>query len=178
MATVFDLGLLKEFSNIFAWLLVFVVIFAVLGATNIFHSRGVNALIALAVTVLLSTTTGTTDVIRGLIPWFVIVAFFILFLIVLAKFAGIPAEKVVSSFPGTQWWIFTALIIGLIISLVAGGQFSRGDTTIDPQTGQEVSTPGRAVINILTEPRVLALILILGISAITVGLMAGGTPVH
>ncbi len=177
MATVLDLSLLKQFSEIFAWLLIFIVTFGILGVTKVFESRGINALIALAVTVLLSTTTGTTGVIRGMLPWFVLVAFFLMFMLVLANFVGIPSSDVLSAFAGSRgavWWIFTALIIGLTISLVSGGQFSRGgETSINPVTGMEEVTAGKAVINIITEPKVLALIVMLSISAIAVALMAG-----
>ncbi|MBU0662878.1 hypothetical protein KKH30_04840, partial [Candidatus Micrarchaeota archaeon] len=72
------------------------------------------------------------------------------------------------------WWIFVPLILGLVIALVSGGQFSRGDTTkIDPQTGEIITVPGKTVINTLTDPKVLGFVLILSISAITITLMAG-----
>ena len=62
-----------------------------------------------------------------------------------------------------MWWVFVPLIIGLVIALVAG-PFS-GDVAVDPETGETISTPGQNVLNIITEPKVLGLILILMISS-------------
>jgi len=176
MATVLDLGLLREFSEIFSWLLILAVSYAILSKVGVFPSRGINALIAVAVTVLLSSTTATTDVINGMLPWFVITAFFALFLVVLGNFVGIQTSDVLGAMGGrgVTWWFFTIMVIGVVISLVSSGQFSRGsEPRIDPETGQEISTTGRTVINVLTEPKILALILVLSISAIAVALMAG-----
>ncbi len=176
MANVLDLGLLKDFSFMFGYLLIFVVVYGLLQITDLFKNRGIHALVALAVTVLIATTSGAMAVVSGLTPWFVIVGFFLVFMIVLTNFLGIPTVEVIGSFggKGVVWWIFVPLMIGLVISLVTGGQFSRGDTTrIDPDTGEVIKEPGKTVINVITEPKVLGFILILAISAITIALMAG-----
>lgn len=173
MATVFDFGLLSEFSEIFVWALIFVVVYGVLQITDIFKNRGIHALVAIAVAVILGTTGATTTVITGLAPWFVITGFFIVFLTVLAQFIGIDIHKTVFGGTGGVWWIFVPLMVGLVIALVAGGQFVRGEPKIDPETGEQIIEPGRAVINILTEPKVLGLILVLSIASVTVALMAG-----
>ena len=64
------------------------------------------------------------------------------------------------------WWIFVPLIMGLVISLASGGVLQKGEP-------DEETTPGRAVIEIVTEPKVLGVFLILVIAGITVTLMAG-----
>ncbi|MAG15546.1 hypothetical protein CMO88_00640 [Candidatus Woesearchaeota archaeon] len=173
MATVFDLGLLSEFSEVFLWILIFVVVYGILQMTDIFKNRGLHALAAISVTIVLGITGSTTTVIEGLAPWFVITGFFIIFLLVLAQFIGVDIHDTVFGGSSGIWWIFVPLIIGLVISLVAGGQFARETTTIDPETGETITTPGNAVINIITEPKILGFILILAISSVTVALMAG-----
>ncbi len=175
MANVLDLGLLKDFSFLFGYLLIFVVVYGLLQITDVFKNRGINALVAIAVTVLIATTTGSMNVITNLTPWFVIAGFFIVFLLVLTNFMGIPTVDVIGRFGGKSavWWIFAPLMVGLVISLVTGGQFSRGDTRVDPETGQVISTPGNTVITVITEPKVLGFILILAISTLTIALMAG-----
>lgn len=176
MANVLDLGLLKDFSYIFGWILIFVVVYGILQVIDIFKSRGIHALIALTITVLVATNTGTMNVVSDLLPWFVIMGFFIVFLLVLGNFMGVSTGDVIARFGGKAivWWIFVPLMIGLIISLVSGGQFSRGDTTrVDPETGELIKVPGKTVINIITDPKVLGFILLLSISAITIALMAG-----
>ena len=85
MATVFDFGLLREFSDIFAWILIFAIVYGILQVTNLLKSRGLHALAAMAITVLLGVTGGATGVVTGLVPWFVITGFFVIFLMVLAE---------------------------------------------------------------------------------------------
>lgn len=175
MATILDFGLLQEFSAVFAWILLFVVVFGVLQMSKIFDNMSFNALAALAVTVIMFSAGGTTELISGLVPWFVITAFFVMFLLILAKSVGIEAQEVTATFggKGVIWWFFAILVIGVVISLVASGQFSRGETEIDPETGEEVKTTGTTVLSIITQPKVLGVILIMSISAIAIALMAG-----
>ena len=165
MATVFDITLLKEFSTIFAWLLMFSVSFGLLQVVDIFKSRGINALIAVSMTILLGITSNVSEVIAGMAPWFVITGFFVVFLLVLVKFVGVDINQTMLGGNSGLWWLFVPLIIGLVISLVAGGVLQR------PGPGDEV-TPGKALIVILTNPKVLGVFLILAMAAITVTLMA------
>ena len=171
MATVFDVGLLSEFADIFAWVLIFVVIYGILQITDIFKNRGIHALAAASITFLRGVTGGTTQVIAGLAPWFVITGFFVVFLMILVQFMGVSIQDTVFGGSAGMWWVFVPLVIGLIIALVAG-PFS-GETEVDPETGEAISTPGQNVLNIITEPKILGLILILAISSVTVALMAG-----
>ncbi|MBI2663940.1 hypothetical protein HYX10_01205 [Candidatus Woesearchaeota archaeon] len=175
MATIFDLSLLREFSLVFVWVLIFVLVYGILEVTNIFKNRGLHALIAIAITILLGTTSGVTTVVTGLIPWFVITGFFVVFFLVLSNFIGVPTKEVLQRFggEGAVWWLFVPLTVGLMIALVAGGQFARSQAPIDSETGEPVTTPGKVVLDIITDPKVLALMIILGISAVTVVLMAG-----
>ena len=167
MATVLDLGLLEQFSDIFAWILIFAVLYGVLQITDIFKSRGINALVAISATILLGLTSGTSDVIAGLLPWFVITAIFMAFLLVMIGFLGINLAETPLGGGAGFWWVFVPLIIGIIIALVTGGQFDRDEG----EEGSDTSA-GKGVINIITSPKVLGFILIMAISAITVAIMA------
>ena len=166
MATVFDLGLLKEFTNIFAMILIFAVSFGLLQIVDIFKSRGVNALAAISLTIIIGISSSASEVIAGMAPWFVITGFFAVFLLVLAKFIGADIGDTVFSGKSGVWLVCVPLIVGLVISLVSGGVLQRGEP------GEEV-TPGKAIIEIVTEPKILGFFLILVIAGITVALMAG-----
>ncbi len=50
MATLLDLGLLKGFSDIFSWLMVFLIVYGVLEVTNLLKNKGVHALLAFVIT--------------------------------------------------------------------------------------------------------------------------------
>src|SRR3989338_1980421 len=104
MANILDLTLLREFSQIFVWILIFVVSYGILQAANIFHSKGLHALIAVALTVLIGTT-GSTSVLTSMIPWFVVLGFFLVFILILGQFIGLKQTDVLSVFggKGTIW---------------------------------------------------------------------------
>ena len=183
MANILDLTLLREFSQIFVWILIFVVSYGILQAANIFHSKGLHALIAVALTVLIGTT-GSTSVLTSMIPWFVVLGFFLVFILILGQFIGLKQTDVLSVFggKGTIWYIFAILAIGTVIALISAGQHSEGNKNrvlpdgVIEEAGEAASpTPGQTVINVLTNPKILGLILILAIAAITVALMAGGS---
>lgn len=188
MANILDLTLLKEFSQIFVWLLIFVVSYGILQAANIFHSKGLHALIALALTVLIGTT-GSTSIITSMTPWFVILGFFLVFLLVLGQFVGLKQADVLSVFSGkgVMWYLFAVLAIGTVIALVSAGQHQGESKDNKTLTGGAVEgageaqtqsqTPGQTIINVLTNPKVLGLILILAIAIVTVALMAGGSSI-
>ena len=166
MATFFDLGLLKEFTSIFAMVLIFAVSFGLLQVVDIFKNRGINALVAISIAIIIGISSSASSVIAGMAPWFVITGFFAFFLIVLARFIGVDMATTAFSGRSGIWWIFMPLIVGLIISLASGGVLQKGGP-------DEETTPGRAVIEIVTEPKVLGVFLILVIAGITVTLMAG-----
>lgn len=179
MATILDIGILEQFSDIFAWIFLFVILYGVLEVANLFKNKGLHALLAISATIVIGITSGTANVVTDLLPWFVVTGFFVVFLVILAQFVGINIHQTFFGGSSGIWWLFVPLIVGLVISLVSSGEFSRTGTEIhvDPETGEEVEvSTGQTVVGILTEPKVLGMILLLAISAVTVAIMAGGGP--
>ena len=168
MANLFDIGLLREFSVIFSWTLIFAVSFGILQAVDIFKSRGINALIAISLTILLGLTSNASNVVANMLPWFVIMGFFIVFLLIFARLLGIDFKNTAFGGGSGIWWVAVPLVIGLVMSLVSGGVLQRADA------GEEL-TPGKTFIAVLTEPKVLGFFLVLIIAGITVAVM-GGVP--
>jgi hypothetical protein len=181
MATFFDFALLREFSSIFTWVLIFVVVYGVLEVTNFLHNRGLHAIMAITLTVLVSISGVTTNVVTSLAPWFVIIAFFLFFFFSLTSFMGIEKTGVLSVLGNNQafWWVFVPLIIALVVALInagqQGGELSPlGDLSGSAQATQEPVSAGKVVLDTLTDKKVLGMMLIFSISAVTIALMTGG----
>ncbi|MBI2144902.1 hypothetical protein HYU18_01125 [Candidatus Woesearchaeota archaeon] len=178
MASILDLGLLKGFSDIFVWILVFIIVYGALEVTNLLKNRGLHALFAFVVTAVIVLTGGGTNIIAAMAPWVVVIAAFMFFLLLLGQFAGLEQKQIVSVF-GTGWtWVLAIPL--LIILIVAWTQGPESEVVVDPVTGEEIAvdTPReqRPFLGILTDPKVLGLILIMAIGAMTLTMMARGGP--
>ena len=68
MATILDVSVLSEFSIIFAWLLVFAIIFGLLEVSNFLQNKAISALIAVVVSTLMMTFPGVVTLITGNYP--------------------------------------------------------------------------------------------------------------
>jgi len=176
MATLLDLGLLKGFGDIFAWLLVFVIIYGALQVTNLLKNKGLHALLAFAITAVVVITGGGANLVTAMVPWVVVMAALVLFLLMLGQFVGLTPKQIVGNFggQGATWYLIIPLFVILLVAWTQGP--SEAATTVDETTGEVVTVeqPQRPFITILTNPQVLGLILILSIAAVTMTLMTGG----
>lgn len=186
MATVLDLGLLKGFTDIFVWILVFVIVYGALEVTNLLKNRGLHALFAFAITAVIVLTGGGTNLITAMLPWVVVLAALILFILMLGQFAGLDTNQILSNF-GTRgfiWYVLVPLLVILMVAWTQGpgpgpGPGPEPRAATDGATGElipaeKVVQEQRPFIGVLTDPKVLGLVLILGIGAMTITLMAGG----
>lgn len=173
MATILDLGLLKGFTDIFVWLLVFLIVYGILEVTNIFKNKGLHALFAFTITAVIVLTGGGTNIITAMAPWVVVIAALIFFIFVLANFAGADMKDLPGIFGKRAiiWIVAVPLIVILIISWTQTPAPAAG--TEDGQAAAEPQQP-RGFIGVLTDPKVLGMVLILAIGSMTVSLMAGG----
>lgn len=178
MATILDIGLLKNFTDIFVWILVFVIVYGGLEVTNLLKNRGLHALLAFAITAVVVITGGGSNLVVAMVPWVVVMITFFLFLLMVGQFIGLTPKQIVSAFGGSDlvgaaWYIAIPLIIILV---VAWTQAPREQIVTDPNTGEQITVEAhqRAFVGVLTNPKVLGMILILSISAMTLTLMTGG----
>jgi hypothetical protein len=185
MATFLDTALIDKVSVIFTWLLVFVLVFGMAEVTNLLKNRALNALLALSIAVLVGFSPSITAIISGFAPWFIVIAFLILFLLLLSNFMGIPTANIVETLGGknASWWLLVPLFVALTAALSGAiGQSlleeRTGTQTITTADGETITlqeTPHReSVVLTLTNPKVLGLILILLIAMFTIIFLAGG----
>lgn len=178
MATVLDLGLLKGFSDIFVWVLVFVIVYGALEVTNLLKNKGLHALFAFAITAVIVLTGGGTNLITAMLPWVVVLAALVLFILMLGQFAGLDTKQVISNFGGRGlvWYLIVPLFVILVIAWTQGPEPSAAtnETTGELIPIEQVVQEQRPFLGVLTDPKVLGLILVLAVAGMTITLMAGG----
>ena len=177
MASVLDLGLLKGFVDIFVWILVFLIVYGGLEITNLLKNRGLHALFAFVLTAVIVLTGGGTNIIVAMAPWVTVIAAVIFFILLLAGFAGVEKDKILSPFGGNGvvWYIFIPMIIIMVIAWTQG---TPEKVVLDDQghpVASELTVKSqRPFVGVLTDPKVLGFILIMAIGAMTLVMMARG----
>lgn len=177
MATLLDFGLTGIFSQIFSMLLVFVLIFAILEKFKIVSDKtGLNALIAISIAFLFLVVPGVSQVIATAAPWFVVMIFLMFVIIMMVMFMGAKEVDIKSALgeQGVVWWI---VIISILILVAAVGQVYRSqiqeiDVAIEKGEATESKSFITAVGIVLFNPKVLGMLLLFMIAAITVGRLA------
>lgn len=172
MATFLDVGLVENFSIIFYLIFIFVLLYAILSLTKILgENKNLNAMLALALALILGLSGPTRELISFVTPTFFIFIFFAFFAVLIYRFMG-ASDKDVSEIMGTKSGTRSfILIIVLIIILSSLGKifFTRPATSDINETAvnkSAVGTVGQSALTAtLTHPKVLGLILILIIGA-------------
>jgi hypothetical protein len=179
MATVLDLGLLKGFTDIFVWILIFVIIYGALEVTNLLKNKGLHALFAFAITAVVALTGGGVNLVTAMLPWMVVIAAMILFVLMLGQFAGLDTKQILSNFGtrGFTWYVAIPLFVVLVVAWTQGPE---PKAATDRATGEGDLIPieefphKRPFLGVLTDPKVLGMALVLAIGGMTIALMAGG----
>lgn len=175
MASFLDLGLLKGFVDIFAWVLVFLIVYGALEVTNLLKNKGLHALFAFVITAVIVLTGGGVNLIVAMAPWVIVMAAVAFFLLMLGGFVGVERKDILAVFTGRgiMWYFAIPLIIILVIAWTQTPQ----EKTVVDESGNVVTVEQpqqRAFLGVLTNPKILGLILVMAISAMTLALMTGG----
>jgi len=189
MAAFVDISILKNFSTIFTFILVFVIIYGLLEVFKIFGEgrRGIHAMIGVTIAFMVSLSTGVSTVIQTFTPWFTIMIIVIFFILFAVRMFGYSSADITAGFKSsssilTFILIFSAIII--LFSLGAGfgqqtlDQGQTNSTTTSVVTGN-VTTPTNSgsfnqnLYNTLYHPKILGLILIMLIVVVAMLLLTG-----
>ncbi len=188
MATPLDIGLLKNFEVVFAFLLVFAVLYGVLEWRKFLgENKGIHAIIAIAISVLVLFSPFAVKLISNMAPWFVFLFIFIVFILLGFSLLGVTNEQVQATVlkqAGIKWALFIA---GVIILLMAMGS-TFGQQLLEKEAGSNTTTTattasgsgqstvaggsyGSNVGAIFANPKILGMILILLVATAAVGLL-------
>lgn len=137
MATLIDAGFLANFANIFLFLFVFAVLYGLLTKIDFFKvgekNRGLNALIAISVSLILLMSAPAREMVRTMIPWFFVLFLFIVLMLISAMIFGMKeadTAKIVKDQKVYVWLI----ILGVVIVLFSLGN-SFGQELLQQQPG-------------------------------------------
>lgn len=174
MATLFDLTVLNQFSGLFIMLLVWVLVYAVLQVTKVLKgNKGIDALLAFLVAAFFGMSSQLTQVVKTMLPWFIVLVLVIFFIWTLGKFMGLSEEDLIKSMgnkSGAFWWVFSFVIVIIIYSFstVYGQKLLEATSTSNATAGGFTGN----VTKTLTNPKVLGTALILIITSFAIRLMA------
>ena len=131
MATVLDIGILENFSIVFAMVLVIAIVYGLLQFTKAFGgSKGLHILIAFIIGLLLVLTPDVTKIISTMIPWFTLLFIFIVFLLMAYKIFGATDADISGVLRTDRTIVWVVIIIAIVIvigsfSTVYGQRFLR-----------------------------------------------------
>ncbi|MBI5391030.1 hypothetical protein HZB02_06075 [Candidatus Woesearchaeota archaeon] len=187
MATFLDIALLENFSTIFSFVLVFVIAFGITEMTKLFgESKMMHALLAFCVSFLTLLSPTSLTMIRIMSPWFIVLFFFAVFLIMMYKLFGASdhdLQTVIQNHTGVQYTILVAFILIIIIAfgfaqgqrlLEAGsGTTTTSETSVVGVQGQGSGSVASSdamqnAYRTIFHPKVLGLIFMLAISIFTI----------
>jgi len=177
MATFLDIAALKQFSGIFPFLLVLVLVYAILSQTSWFKERqGMAALIAVICAIMTLFSSIAMKTINLMAPWFVLfVVFAILFILVFMMFGYTQkdvTEFVTSGEYGVGIW---AMAIMIVIGAGSLAAVLNEEVGLENLTAVNVSSVGAQTSTsaeygfwqTLFHPKVLGMILVLMVAFFT-----------
>ena len=185
MATFLDVGLLEHFGVIFVILLIFLILFGLLEYIKAFGEakKGLHAIIALVVALLFLVSKIATNMVKMMVPWFMVLAIFLFFTMFLIRMFGVKEKHMLELIkdPNVHPWIIIFVVLILFLSLGnAFGQslLERGEaakiptnySAQEPGTELEPTAPGTTsttttsfttnLLNTLRHPKVLGMLFV------------------
>lgn len=120
MATILDIGLLQNFSIVFAMVLVIAIVYGLLQFTKAFHgSKGLHIIIAFIIGLLILLTPDVTKVISVMIPWFTLLFIFLMFLLMAYKIFGATDADISGVIRTDRAVIWVIVIIAIVIVIAS-----------------------------------------------------------
>ena len=176
MATPLDIGALKQFSGIFSFMFVLVLVYAILSTTPWFKERkGLAGLISLLAAFLTLFSTIASKTITLMAPWFVLFVIFTILFILMFMIFGYDIKTitdfVTSGEFGIGIWVMAIMIVIGVGSLVA---VVNEEVGFQKLTGGNVSMAGEPVTSdfgfwqTLFHPKILGMVLVLMVAFFTV----------
>lgn len=187
MATFLDaVGTLEEFSVIFIFILVLVVVYGLLQYTKLLgENKALHAIIALVIAFLFLFSQTASEIIKIITPWFVILFSAILFLLMGIKMFGAKGAEIdfftmIKEHSSISWWILAVsliIVIGAITSVYSEKGRVFGEGGLEPTEGESRYGEAREVgksgfWGTITHPKILGLAAILLIASYVVRYMS------
>ncbi|MBD3313963.1 hypothetical protein GF345_05970 [Candidatus Woesearchaeota archaeon] len=185
MVTILDSGLLEHFTLIFSLIFVIAIIYGIFSMGKVFgDNKGLHALIALVVGLLVIMVPDITNIIAVMIPWFTLLFIFILFLLITYKIFGATDSDIMSVLRVDNVVIWVIIIIAIVI-VIASFSNVYGQKLLESGDGETVDADDTASIDSTASssfgsnvsatffhPKVLGMLFILIVAVFTISLLA------
>lgn len=185
MVTFLDIGLLKAFDLVYAFIFVWAIVFAVLQKTKVIgESAGINAIISVAAAFMVLLSGKVVEMINFMIPWFTVAIIFFLLVILVFQIFGLKEADVAHAAKdkGVYWTLIGVFILIVVASFstVFGQSFLEAGAQVSGQPAAEEmpGTTGKSfeqnVTATLFHPKVLGMIVLFAIAIMAVALLTQG----
>ncbi len=162
MATFLDVTTLENFSVIFVFVFVWLVVYAILLYTKVLGDKQIiNILVGLVVAFFVIISPLATLVVKQIAPVFAVV---LVFIAIISVASGMFGKVDVEAIPGLKG----VMIVVLVIALIVGGLAIVRENIDVPERGEDFGK----ISTVIFHPNFLGIILIFVIAIFTVGLLA------
>src|SRR3989344_4620755 len=119
MATFLDVTGLQYFANVFVFIFVWLVVYAVLAYSRILGSKTIiHIIVGLVLALLVLISPVATGAIAFIAPWFAVLFVFIILVSVGLKSFGASSSEI-ANYAGLKWAFMIILIIVLVVGVLA-----------------------------------------------------------
>ncbi len=175
MATFLDLGLLDSFNVVFTVLFIFTLIYALLESSKFLtDSKGIHAIIAIALAFLSLASKGMIQIITTLSPIFVVIFIFILLLLMVYKIFGMEDSWIKNVIQdendATLRYFLLIVLLVIFVSVIASvysGELLSYTSSNTTGTSAVTTNIGATIFH----PKVLGLIFVMLIGVFTIQFM-------
>ena len=162
MATFLDVTALENFSVIFVFLFVWLVVYAILLYTKVLgQNQFINILIGLVIAFFVVISEIATLVVKQIAPIFAVV---LVFIAIISIASGMFGNVQVESLSSMKWIVLVILVVALIVGSLA---IVRQNIDV-PERGEDFGK----ISTVIFHPNFLGMILILLVAVFTIGLLA------
>ncbi len=183
MATILDVGIIQYFDVIFAMLLVFALVYAVLLKTGALgESKAMIALVAVVFAFMVLLSRNIVEMIKFMIPWFAIAIVFIVLVLLIFQIFGAGDKDIMGALKKDTTIGWAIVGIALVIFIAAGAnvygqklvEAGSGTTVVNGTVSSNVAS-GNFELNIyatLFNPKVLGMLVLFAIAIFAVALLS------
>lgn len=174
MATFLEAGLFGYFNSLFVFLFVLVACYAILTTIKVFgENAAINAIISFILACISASSSYISKIFAYATPWIVLFFLFCLFIVILFKFLGAEPKDIPVN--PTYWpsMGFAMALIILIIFIFSAGQVAKENKAQLEKEGKPiVQTFPEKIADILRQPSMLGLMMVLLIATFAIMLLA------
>ncbi len=173
MATFLDIGLVEAFAPVFAFLFVWVTVFAILQFTKLFtDNKGLHALLAFVLAVMTMLSPKLVELIAVMAPIFVVAMIFLIFLMLIYKMFGVSDDWLTGAIEGKGSAFYWILIVAAVIVIGAVAiVYGEEILSLTQPAGNETGVAANVGATIF-HPKVLGFAVLMLIAVFTIYLLA------